>query len=190
MLYIYIYSYSSYGTIFRRKIHYIYIYISRFSKTCSHVSKSNMTARKKLFMVIKQGCNYFLWQLNAWSLFYPQVLPPEAKSMQMMLLVAFCIKYDVEPTVEKAHPFVTLHQKIACKFPCIQSIWTIFIYMHMPWISTPTRARTDTFFLIKLVKTYDISLLKNTASHPPTFIQSSIMRLYYHLSGLSRVQSV
>jgi hypothetical protein len=113
-----------------------------------------------------------------------------ANDIRLMLLVAFCIKYDVEPTVEKAHPFVTLHQKTACKFPCIQSIWTIFIYMHMPWISTPTWARTDTFFLIKVVKTYDISLLKNTASHPPTFIQSSTMRLCYHLSGLSRVQSV
>jgi len=110
----------------------------------------------------KQGPNYFIRQhLGAWSCLNLRTGPYEDKSMQMKQGLCRChlAKHDVEPTVENTRPCVTLHPKTACKLSDINFIQPIYTDAYTPSPSKLLCHIADTILLIKVVKTYDISVL-------------------------------
>lgn len=74
-------------------------------------------------------------------------------------------KHDVEPTVSNTRPCVTLHHKTARKVSDITFIRPIYTVTYTPRSSKLRYHKADTILLMKLMKTYDISVLKLLTSH-------------------------
>jgi len=79
--------------------------------------------------------------------------------MKQGLCRCLLAKHDVEPTVENTRPCVTLHQKTACKLSHSNFIQPIYIDTYTPSPSKLLCHIAVTILLIKVVKTYDISVL-------------------------------
>lgn len=151
---------SYHSSYMRQKVH-----VTNLLEICSHVSKPTMTVREKKH---KQGRNYFIRQhLGAWSCLNLRIGPYEDKSMPMKQGLCRCLlaKHDVEPTVENTRPCVTLHPKTVCKLSDINLIQPIYTDTYTPSPSKLLCHIADTILLIKMVKTYDISVLWLLASH-------------------------
>jgi len=79
--------------------------------------------------------------------------------MKQGLCRCLLAKHDVEPTVENTRPCVTLRPKTAGKLSDINFKQPIYTDTYTPSPSKLLGHIADTILLIKVAKTYDISVL-------------------------------
>lgn len=140
---------------------YMYPTFLRLVRMC----QNRLTLRGK-----NKGVTFIIQHLGAWSCLNIRTGPYEDISMQMKQGLCRCLlgKHDVVPTAENTRPCVTLHPKTACKLSDINFIQPFYTNTYTPSPNKLLCHIADTILLIKMVKTYDISVFKLLASHDLT----------------------